>query len=150
DALELALRALGVGPGDEVVLPANTFVATALAAVRAGAIPVLVDSDPVYHLIDVERAAARLGPRTRALIVVHLFGQVGPVKELGPLAESKAIPLLEDAAQAQGARQGGTSAGGFGTVAATSFHPSKNLGAYGDAGAVLTRSDALAARIRAL
>jgi dTDP-4-amino-4,6-dideoxygalactose transaminase len=150
DALELALRALGIGPGDEVVLPANTFIATALAVSRAGAVPVLVDSDPAYHLIDPACVAARLGHRTRAVIVVHLFGQVGPVKDLKYLTEKNGIVLVEDAAQAQGARQEGTAAGAFGLAAGTSFYPGKNLGAYGDAGAVLTRSEALASKLRAL
>lgn len=150
DALELALRAVGVGPGDEVVLPANTFIATALAAARAGATPVLVDCDPVHHLIDVDAVAARIGPRTRAVVPVHLYGQMADVEALAGLAERHGLVVVEDAAQCQGARRHGRHAGGVGAVAATSFYPGKNLGAYGDGGAVLTGSDALAARVRAL
>jgi dTDP-4-amino-4,6-dideoxygalactose transaminase len=150
DALELALRALDVGPGDEVVLPANTFIATALGVVRAGATPVLVDSDPVYHLIDVDAVARRLGPRTKAILPVHLYGQIAPMEALGALATDARVLLVEDAAQVQGATRNGIGAGGFGAVAGTSFYPGKNLGAYGDAGAVLTRSAEIAQRVRAL
>lgn len=149
DALELILRAVGVGPGDEVVVPANTFIATALAVVRAGATPVLVDSDPEFHLIDVGQVAARLGPRTRAIIPVHLFGQMAPMEALHEIAGSS-IVLIEDAAQGHGAKHYGKDTGHFGVAAATSFYPSKNLGAYGDAGAVYTSSDALARTVRAL
>ncbi|TDD82363.1 DegT/DnrJ/EryC1/StrS family aminotransferase [Actinomadura rubrisoli] len=144
DALELALRALGVGPGKEVVLPANTFVATAEAVVRAGARPVLVDVDPDVLLIDPAAAAAAVGPSTGAIVPVHLYGRLadtGPLLELGP-------PVLEDAAQSQGAVQDGR--GLFGAIAATSFYPGKNLGAYGDAGAVVTDSAELAGTVRLL
>jgi dTDP-4-amino-4,6-dideoxygalactose transaminase len=150
DALELALRALGVGPGDEVVLPANTFIASALAVTRAGGVPVFVDCDPVHHLIDPGAAAARITPRTRALMAVDLYGQVAPFEELEPLCEARGIALVEDAAQSQGARRNGRSAGSFGAAAGTSFYPGKNLGAYGDAGAVLTDRDDLAERVRRL
>ncbi len=150
DALELGLRALGIGRGAEVILPANTFIATALAVERAGATPVLVDVDPRHHLLDPEQVAARLSPRTRAVIAVHLFGQMAPMERLLELCREAKIALVEDAAQAQGARRQGTGAGGFGEIAGTSFYPAKNLGAYGDAGAVLTRSDRLAAAVRAL
>jgi len=150
DALELAIRAAGLGPGDEVLLPANTFIATALAVARAGATPVLVDSDPVYHLIDVEKAAQRVGPRARAILPVHLYGQVAQMEALTDLALAKHLVLLEDAAQAQGATRHGRTAGGFGLAAGTSFYPGKNLGAYGDAGAVVTNDDAVAAKVRAL
>ncbi len=146
DALELALRALGLGPGDEVVLPANTFIATALAVTRAGAVPVLVDCDPVTQLIDADAALARVSRRTRALVPVHLFGQMAPVELLlaaGP-------PMVEDAAQSQGARRHGRPSGSVGRINGTSFYPGKNLGAYGDAGAVLTDDDELAARVKAL
>jgi dTDP-4-amino-4,6-dideoxygalactose transaminase len=150
DALELALRAVGVGPGDEVVLPANTFVATPAAVVRAGATPVLVDCDPVHQLIDVGQVAAKVTRRTKAIVPVHLFGQTAPMEELMAFAELRGVPLVEDAAQAHGARRHGTVAGAFGTAAGTSFYPGKNLGAYGDGGAVLTGSDALARKVRAL
>ena len=150
DALELALRALGIGAGDEVVVPANSFIASALAVARAGASPVLVDCDAATLLLDVADVERKLTPRTRALMPVHLFGQVAPMELLTPLAADRRIAIVEDAAQAQGASRHGRSAGGFGIVAATSFYPGKNLGAYGDAGAVLTSSDEIAQRLRAL
>ena len=149
DAIEIALRALGVGPGDECILPANTFIATAEAVSRAGATPVPVDcADDGTYLIDVAAAEAALTPRTRAMIPVHLYGQAAPVERLLPLAERAGAWVVEDAAQAQGARRGDRSAGVLGRVAATSFYPGKNLGAYGDAGAVVTDSAELAARVR--
>lgn len=150
DALELALRAAGIGPGDEVILPANTFIATPLAVARAGAVPVLVDCDPVHYMLDVDQVAAKIGPRTRALMPVDLYGQVAPIEKLEPLAQRHGLKIIEDAAQAQGARRGGKGAGTFGDVAGTSFYPGKNLGAYGDAGAVTTDSDEIAAKVRAL
>jgi len=150
DALELALRAAGVGPGSEVIVPANSFVASALAVVRAGATPVFVDSDPEYHLIDVQQVEAALSARTHAIVPVHLYGQIAPMAELADLASANGVALIEDAAQAQGARQGGRSAGTFGLAAGTSFYPSKNLGAYGDAGAVLTDDDEIARKVRGL
>ncbi len=150
DALELALRALGIGIGDEVVLPANTFIATPLAVVRAGATPVLVDCDPLNYLIDVDQVERAITPRTRAIIPVHLFGQMAPMQQLQSLIGSRKIELVEDAAQSQGARQGGKVAGGLGAIAATSFYPGKNLGAYGDGGGVLTTSERLAKKVRAL
>ena len=150
DALELALRAVGIEPGDEVIVPANTFIATALAVVRAGATPALVDSDPVHHLIDVEQISGRIGPRTRAILPVHLYGQLAPMERLRTLAERTGVLLLEDAAQAHGATQQGVPAGSFGVAAGTSFYPAKNLGAYGDAGAVLTNSDDVARKVRTL
>ncbi|HEY8156252.1 MAG TPA: DegT/DnrJ/EryC1/StrS family aminotransferase [Myxococcota bacterium] len=150
DALELALRALGIGAGDEVVVPTNSFIASALAVARTGARPVLVDCDHATLLIDVADVERKLTPHTRALMPVHLFGQVAPMERLAPLAEARGIAIVEDAAQAQGAARHGRSAGSFGSVAATSFYPGKNLGAYGDAGAVLTASDELAERLRAL
>jgi len=149
DAIEIALRALDVGPGDECILPANTFIATAAAVWRTGATPVLVDcADDQTYLMDTGAAAAALTPRTRAIIPVHLYGQAAPVERLLPLAGRAGAWVLEDAAQAHGARRNTVSAGALGHAAATSFYPGKNLGAYGDAGAVLTGSDELAARIR--
>jgi dTDP-4-amino-4,6-dideoxygalactose transaminase len=150
DALELALRAAGVTADDEVLLPANTFIATALAVARAGARPVLVDCDPEFHLLDVAQAEARATKRTRFLIPVHLYGQMAPVAELEALARARDLTVIEDAAQAQGARQQGRAAGNVGRAAGTSFYPGKNLGAYGDAGAVTTDDDTIAARVRAL
>jgi dTDP-4-amino-4,6-dideoxygalactose transaminase len=147
DALEMALRAVGVDRDDEVVLPANTFIATAEAVVRIGARPVLVDVDPEALLIDPDAVAAALTGRTRAVIPVHLYGQVAPVERLD-LPAGHEIPIVEDAAQAQGATRHGRGAGTLGTIAGTSFYPGKNLGAYGDAGAVLTGDPALAAAVR--
>jgi dTDP-4-amino-4,6-dideoxygalactose transaminase len=150
DALELALRAVGVRPEDEVILPANTFVATAEAVVRVGAVPVLVDCDAGTYLIDPEQIANRVGPRTRALIPVHLYGQVADMDSIADALSGQPIAVIEDAAQAQGARRNGTMAGQFGAATGTSFYPGKNLGAWGDAGAVLTDSDQVANQIRAL
>ena len=150
DALELALRAAGIGPGDEVILPANTFIATALAVARAGARPVLVDSDPEFHLLDLEQADARVTRKTRALLPVHLYGQMAPMGRVEALARTHGLVVVEDAAQAQGARRNGRAAGTCGLAAGTSFYPGKNLGAYGDAGAVTTDSDEIAGRVRAL
>ncbi len=150
DALELALRALEVGPGDEVIVPANSFIATALAVSRCGARPVLVDCDPDHQLIDPEDVARKLTAKTKVVVPVHLFGQVAPMERLAEVLKGRSVAVLEDAAQAQGAKRNGVSAGAFGDVAATSFYPGKNLGAYGDAGAVITRRDALAAKVRAL
>jgi dTDP-4-amino-4,6-dideoxygalactose transaminase len=150
DALELALRAIGVGPGDEVIVPTNSFVASALAVRRTGAAPALVDVDPDHLLMAPDAVAARTGPRVRAVMPVHLFGQVAPMREITALATASGSTIVEDAAQAQGATQDGVPAGAFGAVAGTSFYPGKNLGAYGDAGAVLTSDGAIAARVRAL
>jgi dTDP-4-amino-4,6-dideoxygalactose transaminase len=149
DAIEIALRALGVGAGDECILPANTFVATAEAVLRCGATPVLADcADDGTYLIDIDAVAAAVTPRTRAIIPVHLYGQAAPVERLMPLAEEASAWVVEDAAQSQGARRNGKGAGALGHAAATSFYPGKNLGAYGDAGAVLTDSDDAARRTR--
>ena len=150
DAIELALRALGIGPGDECVLPTNTFLATAEAVVRSGATPVLVDCDPATALLDVDQLAAAMGPRTRAVLPVHLYGQTAPVEQIVPIAHGAGAAVVEDAAQAQGARRHGAAAGSLGDIAATSFYPGKNLGAYGDGGAVLTGDAALARRVRLL
>jgi dTDP-4-amino-4,6-dideoxygalactose transaminase len=143
DALELGLRALGVGPGDEVIAPANTFIATVLAATRCGATPVLVDCDPVHYLIDPDQVEAAITPRTKAIIPVHLYGQLAPMAPILEIAERHGVAVLEDAAQAHGARQDGKLAGHFGAAAAFSFYPGKNLGAYGDAGAVTTTDPAV-------
>jgi dTDP-4-amino-4,6-dideoxygalactose transaminase len=150
DAIELALRSTGVGPGDEVVLPANTFIATALAVVRSGATPVLVDCDPVFGLIDFEQAAAAITERTRAVIPVHLYGQIAHSEQFADVAATKECIIIADAAQAQGAKRNGRSIGAWSDLAATSFYPGKNLGAYGDAGAVLAQSPDVASRLLAL
>lgn len=149
-ALELIFRALGIGPGHEVILPTNSFIATALAVARVGATPVLVDSDPVFHLLDVDQVAAKIGPRTGAIVPVHLYGQIAPMARLQGLAAAARVPVVEDAAQAHGASQDGVTAGGFGVAAGFSFYPAKNLGAYGDAGAVLTDAEEVDQKVRRL
>lgn len=148
DALELSVRALGLGPGDRVVVPVNSFIASALGVLRAGAEVVLVDSDPETHLIDVGRVADALEPNVRAVMPVHLYGQTAPVEDLAGLMGD--IPIIEDAAQSQGAKRHGKPAGSLGNIAATSFYPGKNIGAYGDGGAVLTNDDRLAGLVRQL
>jgi dTDP-4-amino-4,6-dideoxygalactose transaminase len=149
DAIEIALRALGVGPGDECIVPANTFVATVEAVARAGAVPVPVDcaNDGTY-LIDPAAVEAALTSRTKAIVAVHLYGQAAAIELLTPLAERVGAWIIEDAAQSQGARRNGAGAGSLGHAAATSFYPGKNLGAYGDAGAALTSSDDVAGQMR--
>ena len=150
DALELALRGVGVGPGGEVILPANTFIATAEAVSRIGATPVPVDVDDEYLLIDAEAVERAITPRTEAIVPVHLFGQTAFVDRLEPLANAAGIPIIEDAAQSQGARRHGRPAGSLGLAAGTSFYPGKNLGAAGDAGAVMSSDPEIAERVRVL
>ncbi len=150
DAIELTLRALGIGPGDEVVLPANTFVATAEAVVRAGADVVLADAEPGSLLVDVEAMAAAIGPRTAALVPVHLYGQLADVASVQRLGARYGLAVVEDAAQAQGATRDGHGIGHGSAAASTSFYPGKNLGAYGDAGAVVTDDAQLADAVRLL
>ncbi|GAB3443538.1 DegT/DnrJ/EryC1/StrS family aminotransferase [Phycicoccus ginsengisoli] len=150
DALELAMRAVGVGPGDEVVLPANTFIATAEAVLRAGGTPVFADVDDDALLLDPAAVDAALTGRTRAVVPVDLFGQVAPFEQLPTALAQRGIRVVEDGAQSQGSTRYGKAAGTFGDVAATSFYPGKNLGAYGDAGAVLTDDEEIAAAVRLL
>ena len=140
DAIEFALRAVGISEGGEVIMPANTFVATAEAAVRAGARPVFADADPDHLLLDPLSVAKAIGPDTAMILPVHLFGQMAPMDALAGIAAEQEIPIVEDAAQAQGATQSGRQPGWLSAAAATSFYPGKNLGAYGDAGAVTTNS----------
>ena len=149
-ALHLALVAAGVGPGDEVVVPAHTFIATALGVIHAGATPVLCDVEEHSGLIDPQAAASVIGPRTVAIVGVHLYGQPCDMTALRALADRHGLFLLEDAAQAHGATLRGRRAGALGDAAAFSFYPSKNLGALGDAGAITTSDDALASRARRL
>ena len=148
DALVLILAGMGIGPGDEVIVPTNTFVATAEAVCIVGARPRFVDVLPDTMLIDPDAVAAAAGPATAAIIAVHLFGQMVDVDALIPVARRHGLALIEDAAQAHGARLRGRRAGSVGDAAAFSFYPSKNLGALGDGGAVVTRDSQLAARIR--
>ena len=150
DALELALRAVGVRERGEVILPANTFIATAEAVSRIGAVPVPVDVDDQFLLIDPARVEEALTPRTQAVVPVHLFGQTAPMERLALICAAAGVPIVEDAAQSQGARRFGRAAGTFGRVAATSFYPGKNLGAAGDAGAVMTNDVAVADAVRML
>jgi dTDP-4-amino-4,6-dideoxygalactose transaminase len=150
DALEMMLRAVGVGDRDEVIVPANSFVATAFAVMRAGAVPRFVDSDPETHLIDVQAVALQITGCTKAILAVHLYGQMAPMEDLKTLADQTGVLLLEDAAQAHGARRHNQGLASVGLAAATSFYAGKNLGGYGDGGAVLTNSDDLAAAVRAL
>jgi dTDP-4-amino-4,6-dideoxygalactose transaminase len=151
DALRLALLALGVDRGDEVVVPAHTFIATVEAVRQAGARPVLVDVAEADYNIDPEGVEAALSGRTRALLPVHLYGQLADMERLVPLAGgSRGIAIVEDAAQAHGARRDGWRAGAAGTIGCFSFYPAKNLGALGDAGAATTDDPDLAARLRAL
>jgi len=150
DAIELGLRALGIGAGDEVITTPMTAFATVLAVLRAGAIPVLADIDADTAMLDLASVQRCLGPRTRAIVLVHLYGQVGAVESLAALAHQRGIHLVEDCAQAHGATVQGRPAGSFGAFAAWSFYPTKNLGAVGDGGAFSSASDALAERVRAL
>jgi dTDP-3-amino-3,4,6-trideoxy-alpha-D-glucose transaminase len=149
-ALSLMLRAYGIGPGDEVVVPGHTFIASALAVAHVGATPVLCDVDAGTGLIDPSAARAAAGPRTAAILAVHLYGQTCDIAALETFAKPQGLLVLEDAAQAHGARYQGRRAGSLGAAAAFSFYPSKNLGALGDGGAVCTNDDVLAARLRRL
>jgi dTDP-4-amino-4,6-dideoxygalactose transaminase len=150
DALALALRAVGVRPGDEVLVPAMTAVASWAAVSQIGAIPIGVDIEPLRNGMDPDLARQAVSPRTRALVAVHLFGQVADVGGLAEVARDAAIPLVEDAAQAHGARLNGRMAGSLGDVASFSFYPTKNLGAVGDAGAVTAEDAEVADRVRIL
>ncbi|HYI18115.1 MAG TPA: DegT/DnrJ/EryC1/StrS family aminotransferase, partial [Solirubrobacteraceae bacterium] len=147
DALVLALRAMGVGPGDDVVVPSFTFYASAEAVAVIGANPIFCDVDPATFCVTPETVKAALTPHTKVVMVVHLFGNIAPVEAIAALG----VPVLEDAAQAAGSRTAdGRRAGALGAASTFSFFPSKNLGAFGDGGAVATADDALAERVRML
>ncbi len=150
DALHLALRALDIGPGDEVIVPAHTFIATWLAVAQVGATLVPVEPDPKTFNVDVNRVAAAITPRTRALIPVHLYGQPADLDPILALAREHDLKVIEDAAQAHGARYKGRRLGGHGHAVCWSFYPGKNLGALGDAGAITTDDPVLAERLRML
>lgn len=150
DALTLALQAHGIGPGDEVITAANTFIATALAVSRVGATPVLADCNESDFNLNPDAVERAITPRTRAVIPVHLYGQLAAIDAILDLCRRHGLFLLEDAAQAHGAGKQGRRAGSFGDAGTYSFYPAKNLGAFGDGGLVVTDDDGLAARIRML
>lgn len=150
DALQIALRGLGIGPGDEVIVPGFSFIATASSVALVGARPVYVDIDPHTCLLDLERVEAAITPETRAVMPVSLFGQCTDMAALEALAERHGLVVIEDAAQSFGATQHGRSSCALSRVAATSFFPSKPLGAYGDGGAMFTDDDDLAVRLRSI
>jgi dTDP-3-amino-3,4,6-trideoxy-alpha-D-glucose transaminase len=150
DAITIALAAVGVAPGDEVITAPNTCIPTIVGIERAGAVPVLADVDPVTYTLDPEQVERRVTGRTRAILPVHLYGQPADLADLAGIADRRGIALVEDCAQAHGARFAGRRAGSVGIASAFSFYPTKNLGALGDAGAVVTSDDAVADRARLL
>lgn len=149
-ALQLALMACGVGQGDEVIVPSFTFFATAETVSVLGAVPVFVDVDPVSYTITAAEIEKAITPRTRAIVPVHLYGQAADLDPIRALAEQHNLHIIEDAAQAHGAEYKGRRVGGIGAAGCFSFYPSKNLGAYGEAGAVVTNDESLAERLRLL
>jgi len=149
-ALHLALLALGIGPGDEVIVPAMTFVATAAAVEYCGARPVLVDVEPLGCTLDPSKLEAAVTPRTKAIVPVHLYGRPADMAEILAVADRHRLPVVEDAAQAHGAGYRGRPAGSLGRIGCFSFYPSKNLGAFGEGGAAVTDDDALADAMRSL
>ena len=150
DALLLALRALNIGPGDEVITTPFTFGATAETICLAGATPVFADIDPATYNLDPEQVAAKITPKTKALMPVHLFGQIAPMARLTQIAQQSRLTIVGDAAQAIGATQQGRPLGAWGDLNTLSFYPTKNLGACGDGGMILTDSPELAARVQRL
>lgn len=150
EALHLIIRAMGIGPGDEVIVPANTYIATWLAVTYAGATPVPVEPDERTYNIDSNRIEEAITPRTRAILPVHLYGQPADMDPILEIAQRHNLKVIEDAAQAHGAKYKSKRTGGLGNAAGFSFYPGKNLGAFGDGGAVTTNDDALAASIRIL
>jgi dTDP-4-amino-4,6-dideoxygalactose transaminase len=149
-ALHLALRCLDVGPGDEVVTVSMTFIATAWAVSYVGATPVFVDVDPVRRTLNPEKLEAAITPRTKAIIPVHLYGMPAEMDRIMSMAERRGLPVIEDAAQAHGAKYRGKRVGQSGQIACFSFYPSKNLGAYGEGGALITNDQSIAQRARSL
>lgn len=147
-ALHLALRACGIGPGDEVITVSHTFIATAEAILLAGARPVFVDVDPVTYTMDASQIEERITPKTRAILPVHLYGQCADMDAILEIAGRHGLAVIEDACQAHGASYKGRKAGSMGTLAAFSFYFSKNLGAYGEGGMVTTNDPALAHKVR--
>lgn len=149
DAIRLILLAYGIGAGDEVIVPANTFIATVLAITHVGATPVFVDADPDTYLINIAKIEEKITAKTKAIIVVHLYGRVVDMEPIDELAERYSLKVIEDAAQAHGGMYHGKRVGKLGDAAAFSFYPGKNLGALGDGGAVVTDDGELAAKVRA-
>src|SRR5262245_20957573 len=149
-ALHLALHCLGVGPGDEAITVSMTFIATAWAISYVGAKPVFVDIDPVRRTLNPDELEAAITPRTKAIIPVHLYGMPAEMDRISAIAERNGLPVIEDAAQAHGAKYRGKRVGQFGQVACFSFYPSKNLGAYGEGGALITNDASIARRARSL
>jgi dTDP-4-amino-4,6-dideoxygalactose transaminase len=150
DALSLALRALHIQPGDEVIVPSNTYIATWLAVSYLGAIPVLVEPDPETYTMDPHQIEAKITSKTKVILPVHLYGQTADMDPIRALAKKHHLKILEDAAQCHGAKYKNQLAGGLGDVAAWSFYPGKNLGALSDAGAITTNDDELAKEVRLL
>jgi dTDP-4-amino-4,6-dideoxygalactose transaminase len=150
DALQLSLLALGIGPGDDVIVPSHTFIATWLAVTHTGATPIPVEPDPGTMNIDTDRIEAAISSRTRAIVPVHLYGQTADMTAICEIAERHGLYVIEDAAQSAGAMWEGKRAGSLGNLAAHSFYPGKNLGAFGDGGAVTTNDPDLADRVRML
>lgn len=148
EALHLSMVALGIGPGDEVIVPAMTFAATAFTVTYTGATPVFVDIDPRTALIDPAAIEAAISSRTKAIVPVHLYGQCADMTAIGEIARRHGLQMIEDAAQAHGATHAGASVGTVGNVGCFSFYPGKNLGAYGDGGAITTNDDMVAERLR--
>lgn len=150
DALEMALQALGIGPGDEVLVPAHTWLTTATAATHLGAEPVFVDSHPDFYTLDLADAARKVTARTKAIMPVHIFGQPAPMDDVLALARAHNLKVVEDCAQATGTTYRGRHVGTWGDIGCFSFYPGKNLGAYGDAGALTTQDEKLATYLRRL
>ena len=150
DALKLVIKAMGIGPGDEIIAPANTYIASLIAISANGATPVLVEPDVSTYLIDPAKIEERITPRTKAIMVVHLYGRVCEMEAIGAIARRHGLKVIEDCAQAHGAMSVGRRVGGLGDAAGFSFYPGKNLGCLGDGGAVTTNDDDLAKKVRAL
>ncbi|MCB0332667.1 MAG: DegT/DnrJ/EryC1/StrS family aminotransferase [Bdellovibrionales bacterium] len=148
DALEIAISSLGIGQGDEVIVPANTFIATSEAVTANGATPVFCDIHPQTYNLDVDLLASKITPRTKAIIAVHLYGQPADMDPIVALAKQHGIKVIEDSAQAHGAEYKGQKIGTLGDIATFSFFPGKNLGAYGDGGALITKDEELATKSR--
>lgn len=150
DAIYLALKSIGVGPGDEVIVPSNTYIATLLAVSYLGAVPVLVEPDPHTYNMDPGKIGEAITVHTKAILPVHLYGQICDMESIMPIAEEMGLYVVEDNAQSHGAVQNGKMAGSFGHINATSFYPGKNLGALGDAGAITTSDAELAEKVKML